>query len=193
MIVPRMYTKSEFMKAASHVPDDYDARSEEFWSYVSDKLHAFRGRIVMVFVESLSKDTKEALSAVLGGEGPGFSLISDLLEDGAKLKPTEDPILVAETESWLQMIARSSNATLREFLEQNLTERNHSVSDLVGRSLGEGEVALLMIDSRRKLELPKDVRVIRVLPFDPADYLNVSVIKARLRSKATPEAADAGR
>jgi hypothetical protein len=188
-----MYTKSEFMKAASHVPDDYDTKSEEFWSYVSDKLHAFRGRIVMVFVESLSKDTKEALSAVLGGEGPGFSLISDLLKDGAKLKPTEDPILVAETESWLQMIERSSNATLREFIEQNLTERNHFISDLVGRSLGEGEAALLMIDSRRKLELPKDVRVIRVLPFDPADYLNVSVIKARLRSKATPEATDAGR
>lgn len=49
LIVPRMYAKSEFKEVASHIPDDYDAKYEEFWSYVTDKLRVFRGRIRKVF------------------------------------------------------------------------------------------------------------------------------------------------
>jgi hypothetical protein len=44
-----MYAKSEFKEVASHIPDDYDAKYEEFWSYVTDKLRVFRGRIRKVF------------------------------------------------------------------------------------------------------------------------------------------------
>ncbi len=181
LIVPRIYAKSEFREAVSYVPDDYDAQSEEFWTYVADKLRAFRGRIRWVFRESLSGDTEEALKEASGDEGRGLSLITGLIEEGAKLKPTEDRILVAETESWLKMIRGSSNDALVGLYEQSLAERNHHISDLIDQSLGEGEVGLLLIDSRRKLELPKDIRIVRVLPFDPADYLNAEIVKARLR------------
>lgn len=185
LIVPRMYAKSEFREAVSFVPDDYDAKSEEFWTYVTDKLTAFRGRIKWIFRESLSEDTEEALKKVSGDEDRSFSLIAGLLREGAKLIPTEDRILVAETESWLQMIRGSSNDALLELYEQSLAERNCHISDLIDQSLGEGVVSLLLIDSRRKLEPPKDVRIIRVLPFDPADYLAAEVVKARLRSGRT--------
>jgi hypothetical protein len=127
VIVPRMYARREFTNAVAYVPDDYDATSEEFWSYVADKLRAFSGRIKMVFVESLSKDTREALKAAFGDEERGYSVMAGLLEEGALLKPTEDPILVAETESWLQMIKRSSHDSLMEFYEQSLAERNRFV------------------------------------------------------------------
>jgi hypothetical protein len=40
----------------------------------------------------------------------------------------------------------------------------------------------LLIDSRRRLELPQDIRVIRVCPFDPADYLTSRIVKAKLKS-----------
>ena len=178
-----MYAKSEFTRAVSYVPDDYDAKSEEFWTYVTDKLTAFRGRIRWIFRESLSEDTKEALKEVSGDEERGLSLIVGLLEEGAKLKPTEDRILVAETESWLRMIRGSPNDVLLELHEQSLAERNRHISNLIVQSLGEGEVGLLLIDSKRKLELPKDVRIVRVLPFDPADYLAAEIVKAKLRSR----------
>jgi len=183
IIIPRMYGKSEFREAISYVPADYDIKSEEFWSYVADKLKVFQGRIKKVFRESLSKDTKEALKAVSGDEERGYSLIISLLEQEAELKPTEDPILVAETESWLKMIRDSPSNTLLELYEQSLMERNQHVSNIIDKSLSEDEVGLLLIDSRRKLELPKDIRVIKVCPFDPADYLNAEIVKARLKGK----------
>ena len=96
IIVPRMYTKDEFKEAASHIPDDYEAKSEEFWSYVAEKLSVFRGRIRKIFRESLSMNTKEALLALSGDDQRSYSVLVSLLEDGAELEPTEDPILVAK-------------------------------------------------------------------------------------------------
>lgn len=187
IIVPRMFTKSEFIEALSYVPDDYNAKSEEFWSYIADKLKVFRGRIQKVFRESLSKDTRVALKAVSKDDEVGYALLVNLLQEGAELKLTEDPILVGETESWLNMIRESPNDTLLEFYEQSLKERNQDLSNHITQALGEGEVGLLLIDSRRKLDFPEGIRVIRVYPFDPADYLNTEMVKARLKSKQASE------
>jgi hypothetical protein len=52
----------------------------------------------------------------------------------------------------------------------------------IGESLLEGEVGLLLIDSRRRVEPAQDIRVIRVCPFDPADFLASTIIKAKLRT-----------
>jgi len=183
IIVPRMFTKSEFVEALSYVPDDYEAKSEEFWTYIADKLKVFRGRVQKVFRESLSKGTREALRKISKDDERGYALIVSLLEEGAELKPTEDPILVGETESWLNMIKESPNDTLLELYEESLKERNQDLSDHITQALGEGEVGLLLIDSRRKIDFSEDIRVIRVCPFDPADYLNTEMVKARLKSK----------
>ncbi len=181
VIIPRMYTKGEFKEAVAYVPEDYGAKSDEFWSYVTEKLRLFRGRIRKVFRESLSKESKEALQAVSADDERGYTLIIHLLEEGAEIKQTEDPILVAESESWLKMIKSSPNDTLLEFYERNLAERNRYVANHIAQSLGDGEVGLLLIDSRHKLELPQDIQVIKVCPFEPADYLESTAIKARLK------------
>lgn len=39
----------------------------------------------------------------------------------------------------------------------------------------------MLIDSRRRIEPPQDIRVIRVFPFDPADYLASTIVKAKLK------------
>jgi hypothetical protein len=128
-----------------------------------------------------------ALKAVSKDDEVGYALLVNLLQEGAELKLTEDPILVGETESWLNMIRESPNDTLLEFYEQSLKERNQDLSNHITQALGEGEVGLLLIDSRRKLDFPEGIRVIRVYPFDPADYLNTEMVKARLKSKQASE------
>jgi hypothetical protein len=182
IIVPRMYTKNEFREEASYVPDDYDSKSEEFWNYVAEKLSVFRGRIRKIFRESLPTNTEEDLRVLSGHEPRGHSLLVSLLREGAELEPTEDPILTSETESWMEMMRESPNEAISELYEQSLAERNRYVAKRLSESLREGEVGLLLIDSRRRLELPQDIRTIRVCPFDPADYLTSTIVKAKLNS-----------
>jgi len=182
IIVPRMYSKNEFKEEASTVPEDYDAKSEEFWSYVAEKLSVFRGRIRKIFRESSSANTKEDPRGLSEDEPGGFSLLMSLLAEGAELEPTEDPILIAETESWMAMMRESQNEVISELCGHALAERNRYIVNRIDQSLREGEVGVLLIDSRRRLELPRDVRVIRVCPFDPADYLTSTIVKAKLSS-----------
>jgi hypothetical protein len=182
IIVPRMYTMDEFKEETSYVPDDYDMKCEEFWDYVAEKLSVFKGRIRKIFRESLSINTKEALLALSGDEQRGRSILAGLLEDGAQLEPTEDPILIAETESWIEMMRGTPNEMLSELYGQSLAEQNRYVANRIGESLREGEVGLLLIDSRRRIELPQDIRFIRVCPFDPADYMASTIVKAKLKS-----------
>jgi len=178
-----MYTKDEFKEETSYVSDDYEAKSEEFWNYVTEKVSVFRGRIKKVFRESLSMNTKESLLALSENDERSYSVLVSLLEDGAKLESTEDPILIGETESWIRMMRGTPNEAISELYGQSLAERNRYVANRIDQSLREGEVSVLLIDSRRRLELPQDIRVIRVCPFDPADYLTTSIVKARLNSK----------
>ena len=185
IIVPRMYSKSQFA-AASEVPDDYDAKSEEFWSYVAEKLRVFKGRIKKVFRESLSTNTEEALLALSGDEQRGYSVLVSLLEDGAELEPTEDPVLMGETESWMAMMRGTRNEALLELYMESLAERNRYVASCIDKSLREGEIGVLLIDSRRKLELPQDIRVIKVCPFDPADYLTSTIVKRKVSNQRSP-------
>lgn len=183
IVIPRMYTKDEFKEETSYVSDDYEAKSEEFWNYVTEKVSVFRGRIKKVFRESLSMNTKESLLALSENDERSYSVLVSLLEDGAKLESTEDPILIGETESWIRMMRGTPNEAISELYGQSLAERNRYVANRIDQSLREGEVSVLLIDSRRRLELPQDIRVIRVCPFDPADYLTTSIVKARLNSK----------
>jgi hypothetical protein len=177
-----MYTKDEFKAETSYLPDDYEMKCEEFWGYVAGKLSVLKGRIRKIFRESLSINTKEALLALSGDEQQGRSVLSSLLEGGAQLEPTEDPVLMAETESWMQMMRLTPNETLSELYQESLAERNRYVANRIDESLHDGEVGLLLIDSRRRIEPLQDIRVIRVCPFDPADYLASTIVKAKLRS-----------
>jgi hypothetical protein len=177
-----MYTKDEFKAETSYLPDDYDMKCEEFWGYVAEKLSVLKGRIRKIFRESLSINTKEALLALSGDEQRGRSVLASLLEGGAQLEPTEDPILMAETESWMEMMRRTPNEMLSELYQQSLAERNRYVANRIGESMHDGEVGLLLMDSRRRIEPPQDIRVIRVCPFDPADYLASTIVKAKLKS-----------
>jgi len=177
-----MYTKAEFREEASYVPDDYDNKCEEFWRYVAEKLSVFRGRIRKIYRESLSTSTKEALLALSGDEPRSRSVLLSLLGDGAEPESSEDSILMAETQSWIRMMREAPNEMVSEMYGESLAERNRYLANRIGESLREGEVGLLLIDSRRRVEPAQDIRVIRVCPFDPADYLASTIIKAKLRT-----------
>ena len=89
---------------------------------------------------------------------------------------------MAETESWIAMMRSSPNETLLELYGQTLAERNRYVVNRIYQSLRKEETGVLLMDSRRRLELPQDIRVIRVCPFDPADCLTSTIVKAKLKS-----------
>jgi len=180
--VPRLYTKEEFMEICLTVPEDYDEKSEEFWCYVEEKLNPLSKRVRKVYHELLDRGGEEGmkvLSTCL--DERSYRIVKKLVGDGAELQATEDPLLVSEASSWLEMMGSNPNlGVIRDLYNENLRERDGYISRIVDQTLKDGEVGVIFLEPTHKLILPEDVKVVKMCRFDPGDYLNVWLQKLRL-------------
>lgn len=175
IVVPAMYSREELEKTLGLVPDDFEEAYSEFWSYVEEKLKPFRDRIYTIYSEkpSLMEEAENRANAIL----------KKLIENHADFHCVEDPLLIAEAEAWLEMMENGQSQAAGELFEENLKERDEHAKRLIDRTLEEGKIGVLFIDPARKIPLPDDVRVIRMCPFDPVDYLNRHLAKLKMKRR----------
>jgi hypothetical protein len=165
LYVPRMFTRGEFQKLVMRVPDDFDSTWNEFWEYVSNRLMVVTSKIRWVYTDSGSHEEGE--SPIVGES----AIIAGLVTTGVKVQVAVDPILVAEAEAWREMERKSPSQVLREMYEESLGEIGRHVVDVVDQTLEDGEMGVLFLDPLLKISFSEKLRVIRLFPFDPQDYL----------------------
>ncbi|MEM2904444.1 MAG: hypothetical protein QW057_07940 [Candidatus Bathyarchaeia archaeon] len=180
VIVPRMYTRDEFRKLCSELPEDFDARTREFWSYVRERMRALAGRVRWVFRDGVTEPAERGLASLRGIDPESFTVIEELLSRGAQLQIVEDKLLLGEVEAWAQMLGSSPTVAVRELLEASLRERLDHIVKTIDRSLKDGEVGVLLLDANVEVAPPNDARVIRMYPFHPRDYLQSSLAKSKV-------------
>ena len=180
-----MFTKEELESIDSNLPEDFQSRSKEFWDYVAEKIK--RPRVInRIYFDSLTSE-KDALGYVEKNNAECGLLIEALISDGATLYPTEDRLLVEETASWAAMMenGKREDPTMVELLTQSISDRNRFLSNVVNETLKENETGLLFVRPGRDIvnSLPPDIKVIKIQPFEPSDYLNSWLVSKNLRSK----------
>jgi hypothetical protein len=174
IFVPRMFRRGEFKRLVGFIPNDFEEASKEFWDYIEEKLTPFMRKIGRVYCEDLAEDGAKKI-----GEGEKI-ILDKLAEAGAEIKVVEDPVLTAETDAWRRMMEEKPSRIVLELYEESVRERDDGIESLINESLKDGETGLLSIDSSIKISFPADVRVVRMCPFDPQDYLNRHLTKVRL-------------
>ena len=174
ILVPMMYSREDLKKILGLVPDDFEATSLKFWGYVEEKLKPFVGRIHVIYSEK--HDNKDPNSQL-------DSILKELINNHAELQCIEDPLLAAEAEAWRELMKSSQNQAVSELFEESMTERNDHAKGVIERTLGENQMGILFMDPTRKVSLPDDVKVIRMCPFDPIDYLNRHLVKLKTAKK----------
>jgi hypothetical protein len=185
-VVPLMFTRNDFAEIDPNPPDDYEAKSEEFWNYVSDKLRA-PVNIQKMYFDSLTKEKlQETLKFIRSSNDRAYNLVERFKEAGAELQVTEDSILIEETTAWARMLKENNTSgSTQELFAQSMVDREKCVAKLIGESLKDGEMAILFLSPGRRTGdyLPSDIRVIKIQPFDPVDYLNSWFVSLNLKSK----------
>jgi hypothetical protein len=178
-----MYTKLEFRNLASSVPDNFEEKTSEFWSYVHERLNRLSGKMNRIYRDGICKSGGEALSRLRSIDSENYLAVKDLVEKGAHLVATEDPILVGESESWAVMLKNSPlDIGIRELLQENLAERTKYISNTIEQTLKHNETGVFFLLPSLNVELSKDIEIIRMWRFDPSDYLKSWQAKLRLRS-----------
>ncbi len=194
--IPKMFTREDLSRIDPRLPDDYDEKAREFWTYVDLRLSALGTKIKKVYMESIGVVGKRHLDMLAIADPAQHKVVKKLLDNGAELVEVESPELVLETMSWMQRMQdalsgslgqdMSGVRTIAELMEESLRERDEFVGRKVDESLKDGEVGALFMDLSRRIELPSDIRVIVTCPFQPRDYVNswLAGLKARERVEA---------
>jgi hypothetical protein len=185
-VIPLMFTERDLIRINPDLPLDYKEKSSGFWAYVDEKLKTQRS-VQKLYYDSLTKENiAQALEFVEKTNPKSFDVVKKFKDAGAQLLPTEDSMLLEESNSWASMLEREDySATTQEFLAQTLMDRDKYIASTINDTLGDGETALLFLRPGRRASdfFPSQIRVIKIQPFDPSDYLNSWLVTLRLRSK----------
>jgi len=192
--IPRMFTKEDLSRMDPRLPEDYDEKAKEFWTYVDSRLSALGVRIKKIYLESIGVVGKRHLDMLGIADPAQHKVVKKLLDSGAELIEAESPELVLETMSWMQRMQDvfttdrgedvSAVQAIGEFMQESLRERDEFVGRKVDESLKEGETGVLFMDLSRRIDMPSDVRVILTCPFQPRDYVNSWLVGLRARDQA---------
>jgi len=185
LLVPRMYSEKEFKGLVSLMPDDFKARSSEFWGYVEEKLQIFMGRTHRVYRDGIVRGGVEGLAFLCSEHGENFLIVKKLVENGAVLEVTEDSMLVAESGSWAEAIKQNPlDSISHEMYEETLRERDRYVSKRIDDTLRDEETGVLFMKPGRTVGLNPQIKIVKVCRFEPEDYLRSW--QATLKTKTQP-------
>ena len=173
--IPTMYEKEEIRNTLGQIPNDFKKIHSEFWNYIEGKLNPFVGKIRFVYSDRLNPEEE--------GESRSTALLKKLIEGHAEFHCVEDYLLAAEAEAWLEMLEAGSAQAARELYEENLAERDGHAKDVVAQTLKDGEIGVLFVAPARKIMFPPDIKVVKMCPFDPVDYLNRHLVKLNINRR----------
>jgi hypothetical protein len=191
-IVPKMFTSNELSAVNSTVPEDFPQKSKEFWDYIDEKL---RNRSIQkLYYDSLTIDEPgKALEFVKKSNEDCYNLVRRFNEAGAKIEITEDPLLVQEAAAWISMLQNDkTDLATQEMLAKNMIDRDKYIGGRISESLRDGETGILFLAPGRQISeyVSSDIRVVKVQPFDPSDYLNSWLVTLSLRSQVERPASE---
>ena len=181
VVIPRMFSQEDFKQRTGIIPEDFNETSREFWNYIEEKLTPLKSKVKRIYSVIPLEDMRGQIEVSENGEYP---IIKELVENGSELIFVEDPVLVAEVDSWLGMMKTSADQGIFELYEDSLRDRDEHVVKTIVDTLKDGEIGVFITDIDHKLSLPEDTRLIRMCRFDPEDYLKRWKTKLELGKQA---------
>jgi hypothetical protein len=171
-----MFTLEEFQRLVGEIPEDFEKTTNEFWSYIQSRLRTLSKKIRWVTSDVFLQDREKV---TIGEEER--TVIDELVNSGVKIQVLEDSTIIGEVKSWRAMVETTSSQVISELYEESLLDLSHFLTNLVKETLQDGEVGILLFDSQIPLSFPEEIRVIRMIPFNPQDYLNRHRVQKQIK------------
>lgn len=170
-----MFTRREFMELTSYIPEDFHKMEQQFWEYVTQKLNVIVPRITYVFSSTPISKSEESI------------LIKNLVSKGSLYISSSDDVLYAEVFEWFRMTRTAPNEGVIQLYEDSLHEIQKHMLNLIDNTMQDDELGVLFLSPAIQMTFPEYFRIIRMLPFNPLDYLtrHLTLKKMRMRSDLT--------
>ncbi|MEM2094228.1 MAG: hypothetical protein QXI32_02900 [Candidatus Bathyarchaeia archaeon] len=167
VVVPVMYSEMDIRELVGLVPSDFAEESEKFWSYVREKLGLISNRVSIVCLFWMEERVDYRARGVL-----------DLLK-GARVLRLDDVGLLSEVRGWFHMGFCEEGTGWRELYEESNRELSGVLCSLLTGVVGSG-VVVALVDPAFKPVFREEFRVIRMVPFEPEDYVRRCLVQSRI-------------
>jgi hypothetical protein len=190
-LVPIVHTSADMGSLASALDEAAKAKlGQEVWQKHKEAVSGFwdsTGQFFdgmdvkdfKIYQDGMVADEADGLRIIKEGISQGsknFEIIGKLLERGAVLVKTEDPLLVKQEYAYIAKIAHSKSPkekevwTLRYKVAQGrlLRQRDDYIARRIKETLHEGETGVLFIGAYHDIpsRLPEDIQVVQVRDID---------------------------
>lgn len=167
--VSRMFTRHEFKDLTGSVPEDFHKTEQQFWEYVTQKLNVLIPRITSVFSFTSHANSEESI------------LINNLVRKGIRHVSIPDDVLLAEVLEWFRMTRAAPNEGVFQLYEDSLQEIQQHILTSITNTMHDSELGVLFLSPSIQMIFPENFRIIRMLPFNPLDYLTRHLTLKKLR------------
>jgi hypothetical protein len=171
--ISRMFTSHEFKSLTGSIPVDFQQTEQQFWDYITQKLDPLIPRITCLFSSQSTQDSAES------------TLITRLIKEGIHHVSALDDILLAEGLEWFRMKTVTPNEGILQLYEESSQEIQQHILASINDMLQDGELGVLILSAGIRMTFPEKFRVIRMLPFNPLDYLARHLTLKNLRTTST--------
>ena len=150
-----------------------------FWDCIGQFFDALDVKGFKIYQDGMVANGADGLRIIREGISQGsknYEIIGKLLERGAVLIKTEDPVLVKQEYAYIAKIAHSKSPkekevwALRYKVAQGrlLRQRDDFIAKRIKGTLGEGETGVLFIGAYHDIlsRLPEDIQVVQVKTTD---------------------------
>lgn len=167
-----MFSEQDLKLILGEVPSDFQKEHKEFWNYIGERLRHLTPSLkdVYLILETESMDSEAT------------NIVNFLQGEGVRIHKLEDKTLVGEARAWYLMTL-DSRGIGEEFLEETNSEISDALRHLLDSSLGDMEVGVVFFEPICKIDIGDDMRVIRMSPFDPKDFLARHLIRKKIFEK----------
>ncbi len=172
ILIPVMYSAVDLKEFLGSVPSDFVDESRRFWIYVEEKVALAPGDVSLVCL-LWNEETVDARAR---------SIVESMETRGAETLRLEDSILLGEARAWLDMSLNVGDLGSKELYEESNRELVQAL-DMMLDTLADMKTALVFVDPAFKPVFPEGLRVIKMMPLDPEDYLRRHKIRLQLTGK----------
>ncbi len=153
-------------------PEELDGLLGRYWGDVRDqvgRLEASLTPVTHVYHESVFGSGAEGLAQVEGLNVHGHGFIAGLCGSAAVLEAAEDQEAFSEASDWsmclsLGLSSEKVASIARDSLADAVRRRYGHISEVIDRTLGEGEAGLCVLSEDHRVQFPSDVQVFYVSP-----------------------------
>jgi hypothetical protein len=143
-----------------------------YWDQVEAQLTNLElklGIVKKVYHELVPVGGEEGGKIIEELNSTSYGIVKARVDKGAELEPLEDTDLLTESMDWTKCLAvglqnqKVFNKVYESYTEAN-RKRNEHIAKMIGETLKEGEVGILLMREGHQVQFPADIEVFYVSP-----------------------------